>query len=82
LKSKLISYWQATDALFTGWPKKQVSAIRRVALEEGKALGINFDTLEKICMGLACQFGDVLSVANHHKKAKTRRGHRKQQVKR
>lgn len=41
-------------------------------LKKGKALGINFDTLEKICMALACQPGDVLSVANHHKKAKTR----------
>ena len=40
-------------------------------LKKGKALGINFDTLEKICTALACQPGDVLSVANH-KKAKPR----------
>jgi putative transcriptional regulator len=32
-------------------------------LKKGKALGINFDTLEKICRGLNCQPGDVLKVA-------------------
>jgi putative transcriptional regulator len=39
-------------------------------LKKGKALGINFDTLEKICMELACQPGDVLCVANHKQKTK------------
>jgi len=39
-------------------------------LKKGKALGINFDTLEKICAALACQPGDVLSVANGRKKIK------------
>jgi len=39
-------------------------------LTKGKALGINFDTLEKICAALACQPGDVLSVANGRKKIK------------
>ena len=39
-------------------------------LKKGKALGINFDTLEKICAALACQPGDVLSVANGKKKTK------------
>ena len=39
-------------------------------LKKGKALGINFDTLEKICAALACQPGDVLTVANH-KRQKT-----------
>jgi putative transcriptional regulator len=29
-------------------------------LKKRKALGINFDTLEKICQALACQPGDVL----------------------
>jgi putative transcriptional regulator len=33
-------------------------------LKKGKALGINFDTLEKICGGLNCQPGDVLRVAS------------------
>jgi putative transcriptional regulator len=41
-------------------------------LKKGKALGINFDTLEKICTALACQPGDVLSVANHKKQTKPR----------
>jgi putative transcriptional regulator len=33
-------------------------------LKKRKALGINFDTLEKICQALACQPGDVLRRAN------------------
>jgi len=30
-------------------------------LKKGKALGINFETLEKICETLQCQPGDVLT---------------------
>jgi putative transcriptional regulator len=37
-------------------------------LKKGKALGINFDTLEKICSGLNCQPGDVLRFASEKKK--------------
>jgi len=33
-------------------------------LKKGKALGINFETLEKICEVLECQPGDVLSHTN------------------
>jgi putative transcriptional regulator len=33
-------------------------------LKKGKAVGINFDTLEKICRALRCQPGDVLSMKN------------------
>lgn len=40
-------------------------------LKKGKALGINFDTLEKICAALACQPGDVLAVSNRPKRQKT-----------
>jgi len=40
-------------------------------LKKGKALGINFDTLEKICTALQCQPGDVLTVPNHKKRQKT-----------
>jgi putative transcriptional regulator len=29
-------------------------------LKKGKALGINFETLEKMCQALQCQPGDVL----------------------
>lgn len=32
-------------------------------LKKGKALGINFITLEKICQALNCQPGDVLALA-------------------
>ena len=34
-------------------------------LKKGKALGINFDTLEKLCLALKCQPGDVLALANN-----------------
>ena len=30
-------------------------------LKKGKALGINFETLEKMCEALKCQPGDLLS---------------------
>jgi putative transcriptional regulator len=33
-------------------------------LKKGKALGINFETLEKICGALDCQPGDVLRLAS------------------
>lgn len=41
-------------------------------LKKGKALGINFVTLEKLCRGLNCQPGDLLQVKNKkpNKKAK------------
>ena len=42
-------------------------------LKKGKALGINFETLEKICRGLNCQPGDVLRLAGE-KKTHKRRG--------
>ncbi len=32
-------------------------------LKKGKALGINFGTLERICLALGCQPGDVLMLA-------------------
>jgi len=31
-------------------------------LKKGKALGINFETLEKMCQALSCQPGDVLAL--------------------
>jgi putative transcriptional regulator len=39
-------------------------------LKKGKALGINFETLEKMCEALKCQPGDVLSHANTKKNSK------------
>jgi putative transcriptional regulator len=41
-------------------------------LKKGKALGINFVTLEKICRGLNCQPGDVLGLANEKKTGERR----------
>jgi len=40
-------------------------------LKKGKALGINFDTLEKICTALVCHPGDVLALSNHKRRQKT-----------
>jgi len=40
-------------------------------LKKGKALGINFETLEKICVVLKCEPGDVLSHTNTKKINKT-----------
>ena len=42
-------------------------------LKKGKALGINFETLEKMCDALQCQPGDVLSHTNRKKIRKTPR---------
>lgn len=36
-------------------------------LKKGKALGINFETLEKLCQALDCQPGDVLSLTSGKK---------------
>ena len=47
-------------------------------LKKGKALGINFDTLEKLCQALKCQPGDVLTLANEKNKHKTRNAKGKQ----
>ena len=33
-------------------------------LKKGKALGINFETLEKMCQALKCQPGDVLALSS------------------
>jgi putative transcriptional regulator len=44
-------------------------------LKKGKALGINFDTLEKMCRTLECQTGDVLFHVNG--KDKRRSGKRR-----
>ena len=40
-------------------------------LKKGKALGINFDTLEKLCDALNCQTGEVLALANDKKANKS-----------
>lgn len=55
-------YWLAKE---TG-----VSHTTLWRLKKGKALGINFETLEKICRGLNCQPGDVLRFTTGKKPAK------------
>ena len=45
-------------------------------LKKGKALGINFDTLEKICLALGCQPGDVLTLASEKKRGQQMRSSR------
>jgi putative transcriptional regulator len=47
-------------------------------LKKGKALGINFDTLEKLCGALKCQPGDILSLGNNNKHSKRERTRKKQ----
>ena len=56
-KEKRSFYWLAKE---TG-----VSHTTLWRLKKGKAVGINFETLEKICRALRCQPGDVLFLSNH-----------------
>lgn len=41
-------------------------------LKKGKALGINFVTLEKICNALECEPGDILKFESEKKNSKKR----------
>ncbi len=49
-------------------------------LKKGKALGINFITLEKICRALECQPGDVLRLPVGKKTARRRAAKGKRQA--
>jgi putative transcriptional regulator len=42
-------------------------------LKKGKALGINFATLEKLCETLNCQPGDMFTFINHKKQSTKKR---------
>jgi len=53
-------YWLAKD---TG-----ISHTTLWRLKKGKALGINFNTLERICSALKCQPGDILTLASQKRK--------------
>ena len=55
-KEKRTFYWLAKQ---TG-----VSHTTLWRLKKGKAVGINFETLEKICRALRCHPGDVLLLSN------------------
>jgi DNA-binding Xre family transcriptional regulator len=41
-------------------------------LKKGRAVGINFPTLEQICRTLSCRPGDVLKLADEKKAGKKR----------
>jgi putative transcriptional regulator len=41
-------------------------------LKKGRAVGINFPTLEQICRALSCQPGDVLKLADQKAAGKKR----------
>ena len=69
-KEKHTFYWLAKE---TG-----VSHTTLWRLKKGRAVGINFETLEKICRALRCQPGDVLFLTNDktppkHQSLKTKR---------
>ena len=55
-KEKHTFYWLAKE---TG-----ISHTTLWRLKKGKAVGINFETLEKMCRALKCQPGDILFLAN------------------
>ena len=55
-KEKRTFYWLAK--------KTGVSHTTLWRLKKGKAVGINFETLEKICRALGCKPGDVLFLTN------------------
>lgn len=61
------------------WLSKQTSISHTTLwrLKKGKAYGINFDTLEKLCLALRCQPGDVLSLTNGKKIVKGRASKRR-----
>ena len=61
------------------WLAKQTSISHSTLwrLKKGKALGINFATLEKLCRVLECQPGHVLSLTNGKRIAKRRSAKRR-----
>ena len=64
-KEKRTFYWLAK---VTG-----VSHTTLWRLKKGKAVGINFETLEKICRALRCQPGDILALPEARKTRKSAR---------
>jgi len=63
-KEKRTFYWLAKE---TG-----ISHTTLWRLKKGKAVGINFETLEKICRALRCQPGDVLLLKNDKPPSRSR----------
>ena len=50
------------------WLSKQtgISHTTLWRLKKGKAYGVTLDTLDKICLALACQPGDILRFVSAH----------------
>ena len=69
-EQKRTFYWLAKE---TG-----ISHTTLWRLKKGKALGINFETLEKICQALNCQPGDVIILNSKNKGVKKQSLVRKQ----
>ena len=59
-RQKRTFYWLAKE---TG-----ISHTTLWRLKKDKALGINFETLEKVCSALKCKPGDVLTITNDKKR--------------
>lgn len=62
LENKRTFYWLAKQ---TG-----ISHTTLWRLKKGKAVGINFPTLEKICEALKCEPGDILKIQSDKSKGK------------
>jgi putative transcriptional regulator len=64
------------------WLAKQtgISHTTLWRLKKGKALGINFATLERICETLDCELGDLLKFSKAEKE-ETHDPHNKSQIK-
>lgn len=62
------------------WLAKQtgISHTTLWRIKKGRTLGINFETLEKMCRVLECQPGDILSLSSNNKTALSRKTERKQ----
>ena len=69
-KRRRTFYWLAKE---TG-----ISHTTLWRLKKGKALGINFETLAKMCQALDCQPGDVLALPNGKKSARSQPARKKQ----
>jgi len=59
-RQKRTFYWLAKE---TG-----ISHTTLWRLKKDKALGINFETLEKVCLALKCKPGDVLTITDDKKR--------------
>ena len=64
-RQKHTFYWLAKE---TG-----ISHTTLWRLKKGKALGINFETLEKLCLTLKCQPGDIIKVTSNGKRKPARK---------